>query len=94
MPATAFVKELIEPCDLISAQCAPVAVINLRLGEFPLNGPLNLLVIKIASTEQWRDRVPQQGGRVGRDSDACSDLAPPDHHRSALPYQSNSQRAF
>ena len=57
MPATALVKELIEPCDLINAQRAPVAVIHLRLGEFPLNGPLNLLVIKIATTEQWCDRV-------------------------------------
>jgi hypothetical protein len=62
MPATAFVKELIEPCDLISAQRAPV--INLRLGEFPLNGPLNLLVIKIASTEQWRDRVGRRKAKL------------------------------
>jgi len=63
MPATALVKELIEPCDLISAQCAPVEVINLRLGEFRLNGPLNLLVIKIASTEQRCDRVSRRATR-------------------------------
>lgn len=60
MPATALVKELIKPCDLISARCAPVEVINLRRGEFPLNGPLDLLVIKIATTEQWRDRVSRR----------------------------------
>ena len=64
MPATALVKELIEPCDLISAQCAPVEVINLRRGEFPLNGPLNLLVIKIATTEQWRDRVSRRKAKL------------------------------